>query len=77
MELDWRKAPYNWQLQFQQFPSKAEEGECTDTVLNWIAEGKVNLRDFISDYFPFENVLEAFEKLERREIKKKGIVVFR
>ncbi len=77
MELDWQKAPYNWQLQFQQFPSKAEEGECTDMVIKWLAEGKVNLKDFISDYFPFENVLEAFEKLERREIKKKGIVVFR
>ena len=46
-------------------------------VLKWLAEGKVNLKDFISDYFPFENVLEVFEKLERREIKKKGIVVFR
>lgn len=76
MELDWAKAPYNWQLQFQQFPSKKEEGECTDTVLKWLAEGKVNLKDFISDYFSFENVLEAFERLERREIKKKGIVVF-
>ncbi|MCM1134114.1 MAG: zinc-binding dehydrogenase [Clostridium sp.] len=76
MELNWEKAPYNWQVQFQQFPSKVEEGECTDTVLGWLKDGTIDLKDFISDYFPFEKVLEAFEKLERREIKKKGIVVF-
>ena len=77
MDIDWSGEPYNWQIQFQQFPSKAEEGECTDTVLGWLKDGTINLKDFISDYFPFENVLEAFEKLERREIRKKGIVVFK
>lgn len=76
MELDWSKAPYNWQLQFQQFPSKAEEGACTETIIQWLKEGTIDLKDYISDYFSFDQILEAFEKLERREIRKKGIVVF-
>lgn len=76
MNLDWSKAPYNWGLQFQQFPSKIEEGEATNQILAWIRAGAVDLKDYISDYFRFEDVLEAFEKLEKREIAKKGIVVF-
>ena len=72
MELDWQKAPYNWQLQFQQFPSKAEEGECTDMVIKWLAEGKVNLKDFISDYFLLKTCWKPLkswsaERLRRRE----------
>ena len=76
MELDWSQAPYNWQLQFQLFPSKAEEGEANDQILSWIRSGQINLKDYISDYFEFEDVIEAFEKLESRRIRKKGIVVF-
>ncbi|WP_373213228.1 zinc-binding dehydrogenase [Ruminococcus sp. 5_1_39BFAA] len=77
MELDWSKAPYNWQLQFQQFPSKVEEGEATNQVLSWIRSGIIDLKDYISDYFAFDEILDAFEKLERREISKKGIVVYK
>jgi len=76
MELDWSQAPYNWQLQFQQFPSKAEEGEATNQVLAWIKTGIIDLKDYISDYFSFEDILMAFEKLEKRKISKKGIVVY-
>ena len=76
MELDWSKAPYNWQLQFQQFPSKIEEGEVTNQILSWIRTGVIDLKDYISDYFHWDHVLDAFDKLSRREIKKKGIVIF-
>ncbi len=76
MSLDWSKAPYNWQLQFQQFPSKIEEGEATNQILSWIRTGVIDLKDYISDYFRFEDVLEAFQKLDKRQIAKKGIVVF-
>lgn len=76
MQLDWSKAPYNWQIQFQQFPSKAEEGEANAQILSWIRLGIIDLKEFISDYFSFEQVIEAFDKLEKREIKKKAIVTF-
>lgn len=76
MQLDWSKAPYNWTLQFQQFPSKKEEGEATNQIIAWLRCGAITLKDYISDYFRFEDVLEAFEKLEKKEIAKKGIVIF-
>jgi len=76
VDLDWSKAPYNWQLQFQQFPSKKEEGEADRQILSWIQAGILDLKDYISDYFAFEDILEAFEKLEERKIAKKGIIVY-
>lgn len=76
MEIDWSKAPYNWQLQFQQFPSKIEEGEATNQIISWIRTGVINLKDYISDYYQFDDILEAFDKLKKHGISKKGIVVY-
>lgn len=75
-EIDWSDAPYNWTLQFQQFPSKVEEGACTEQIYDWIKDGTIDLKDYISDYFALSDVLTAFEKLEKRQISKKGIIVF-
>ncbi|MBQ6551535.1 MAG: zinc-binding dehydrogenase [Lachnospiraceae bacterium] len=77
MHLDWSQAPYNWTLQFQQFPSKIEEGEAHEQIIEWIREGRLNMKDYISDYFDFKNILDAFEKLEKKQIAKKGIIVYR
>lgn len=76
MQLDWSKAPYNWKLHFQQFPNKVEEGAANKQIIEWIRSGKINLKDYISDYFKFDEILRAFEKVERREITKKAIIVY-
>ena len=73
-EIDWSRAPYNWQLQFQQFPSKVEEGQAHNQVMNWLKAGVIDLKDYISDRFDFADILEAFEKLEARQIAKKCII---
>ncbi len=74
--IDWSRAPYNWQLHFQQFPSKKEEGACNEQIIKWIREGKICLKDFISDTFSFAQFREAFDRLEKKEIAKKGIILF-
>ena len=76
MQLDWSKAPYNWQLIFQQFPSKAEEGAVNEQVIEWIREGEIDLKDYISDYVPFEEIIEGFGRLGQKMIAKKAIVVY-
>ena len=76
MNLDWSRSGYNWQLQFQQFPSKAEEGQVNEQINEWLEKGTIRLRDYISDYFSFSQILDAFARLERREISKKGIIIF-
>lgn len=77
MQIDWSKAPYNWQLVFQQFPSKIEEGEANEQILSWIRSGEIKLKDYISDYFEFDRIFEAFEKLAEKKISKKAIVVYK
>lgn len=74
--IDFSKASYNWNVIFQQMPRKKEEGEAHQQVLQWIREGKLVLKDFISDYFPFSESVQAYEKLLKKEIMKKGIITF-
>lgn len=76
MNLDWSGAPYNWKLNFQQMPSKEEEGKSLQSILQWIEEGKINLTDFISDYYDFEEVVQAFKDYTEGKITKKAVIVF-
>jgi L-iditol 2-dehydrogenase len=74
--VNFSKADFNWKINFQQMPRKREEGEAHEQILEWIRTGRLCMKDFISDYFKFDNAVEAYEKFERKEIKKKGIIVF-
>jgi threonine dehydrogenase-like Zn-dependent dehydrogenase len=70
MNLDWSKAPYNWNLQFVQWPSKLEESLCHEQIVNWIQTGVLNPDDFISHVMPFEQILTAFELVESGSVRK-------
>jgi len=74
--IDFSKAPYNWKINFQQMPSKAEEAEAQEQVIEWIRTGKLNLKDYISDYYEFDDILKAFEKHLSHKMLKKGIIKF-
>jgi L-iditol 2-dehydrogenase len=76
MNLDWSKAPYNWKINFQQMPSKIEESNAYEQVLEWIRSGEINLKDYISDYYKFEDALEAFDKFADHKITKKAIISY-
>ena len=76
MNLDWSKADYNWQLIFQQMPRKIEEREALSQVLVWMEQGVIDADEMVSDVFAFDDVLEAFKKLERKEISKKCVITF-
>lgn len=74
--IDFSKASYNWSVVYQQMPRKKEEGEAHGQVMEWIRSGELVIKDFISDYFTFEDSVEAYEKLLNREVMKKGIITF-
>lgn len=76
LHLDFSKASYNWKINFQQMPDKAEEGANQEQVLNWVRTGKIKFSDFISDYYEFDDVLQAFEDFKNKKILKKAIVKF-
>lgn len=67
MELDWSRAPYNWSLNFVQWPSKKEEGEAHAQIMAWINAGVLDPMDFITHTFSFADILDAFALVEKRE----------
>ncbi len=75
-EIDWTNAPYNWQLVFQQMPSKFEEYEANKQVLTWLKNGVIDIDDFISDIMDFSQIIEAFDMVEERKIAKKCIIKY-
>lgn len=75
MELDWSKAPYNWSLDFVQWPSKKEESEAHEQIMAWINMGVLNPYDFISDIIDFDHALDAFKIIEERRPSTKKIVI--
>jgi len=77
MQLDWSAAPYNWNICFQQMPRKQEEGETHAQILAWLRTGAIKLKDYISDYVEFNDIIDAFGRLEHGEIKLKCIITFK
>ena len=75
MDLDWSRAPYNWTLQFVQWPSKKEEAEAHAQIMSWINLGVLKPMDFISDVFDFAHIIDAFKLVEARKSSTKKIVI--
>lgn len=74
-EIDWSKAPYNWNLQFSQWPEKELEGEAHRQIVSWIELGVLDPKDFISGVYPLDNALEAFAAVENRTPGLKKLVI--
>ena len=76
LTIDFSKASYNWSFICQQMPEKKEEADANDQVIKWIREGKLVMKDYISDYFDFDDYAKAFDKLLEHKVVKKGIIKF-
>jgi threonine dehydrogenase-like Zn-dependent dehydrogenase len=74
--IDWSEAPYNWQLIYQQFPSKWDEASVHEQIMTWVQDGQIDLDSFISDQIPFAKTKEAFAKLWDKQILKKCVIHF-
>lgn len=75
MDLDWSSAPYNWSLHFVQFPQKGEEAQAHSQIMAWINSGVLNPKDFISDIIDFDQIVDAFELVEKRLPTTKKIII--
>lgn len=69
-------APYNWGLEFFQFPIKKDEGDATVPVVSWIEMGALDPMMFISHVFAFENTLDAFNLFMSDKLSEKIVVKF-
>ena len=57
-------------------PRKNEEGDAHSQVIAWLRSGAIDLKDFISEYVEFKDIVEAFDRLERGEIKLKCVITY-
>ena len=55
--IDFSPADYNWRVIYHADARKREEGEATPGV-EWMRSGELNIKDFISDYFTFDQAVE-------------------
>ena len=76
MEIDWAKAPVNWNLMFYQQVTAEERAAVHDEIVKWMLEGKLNGSDFISNIFSFDEILDAIKLLESKKFNKKIAIRF-
>jgi 2-desacetyl-2-hydroxyethyl bacteriochlorophyllide A dehydrogenase len=70
MRLDWSVAPYNWTVQFLQWPTFPEESATHRQVLGWVATGVVDPAKVITHVLPLDGLAEAFRLLRERKALK-------
>lgn len=76
MTLDWEQAPYNWKLNFQQMPSKREEGQAHQQIIEWIENKQLKCAQFIGEIYSFEAIEQAFKDYLEKKTSKKIIIQF-
>ena len=76
MQLDWSKAPYNFNLLFIQMPVKQEETWAYNQILNWIKMGVIKISDFIAEIVDFKDIISAFDKVAAGKAGGKIIVKY-
>ncbi len=60
LHIEKSKAPYNFNLLVHQWPTRDYESEAQEPLCEWIRDGKLDYRDFLSAEFPVDAVAEAF-----------------
>ncbi|MDR1943554.1 MAG: zinc-binding dehydrogenase [Synergistaceae bacterium] len=74
--IDWTPAHYNWTMIFHLMIRKENEYWAHPQLLSMVKNGAVNLKDYISDYFPFSDILSVMDRFEKKEFQKKVLITF-
>jgi threonine dehydrogenase-like Zn-dependent dehydrogenase len=69
-EIDWEKAPYNWDIHFVQWPTFEEEAAAHDEVVKFVREGRLNLDRFVSDVFDIDDFEKGFDIIKNGDCLK-------
>jgi threonine dehydrogenase-like Zn-dependent dehydrogenase len=70
MQIDWQKAPYNWNLLFLQWPTFKEESATHHQLVGWVEQGIVDPDRFITHVLPLERLNESMQMLRERKALK-------
>lgn len=61
IRLEKGKGPYNFNLLVHQWPTRAREAAAQEPLCQWIRDGKLSYKEFISTEFPVEQVEAAYQ----------------
>jgi len=70
-EINWKNAPYNWDIHFVQWPTFEEEAVVHDRVVEYIRCGALKLEDFVTHVMPLENFNKGLDLIK----SKKGLKI--
>ena len=62
--LEKHAGPYNFNLLIHQWPTRKWEAAAQEQLCEWIREGTLSYRDFLSGEFPVDEVQAAFEAVK-------------
>jgi len=70
-EIDWQKAPYNWTVQFVQWPNVKTEATLHERVIEYVRRGVLNLDFFVTHTLPYQEFQAGLDLVK----SKKGLKV--
>jgi threonine dehydrogenase-like Zn-dependent dehydrogenase len=60
-------APYNFNLLIHQWPTRKAEAAAQDPLVEWIEEGALDAKDFITGTYSVQNIHEAYAASQERD----------
>jgi len=63
-------APYNWKLIVHQWPDSVKEAAAQQPLCEWIRQGKISSKEFITHQLDFSEVEKGFELIRNNEALK-------
>lgn len=70
LHIDRKLADFNFNLFVHQWPTRQYEREAQSTLCQWIREGKLTSKDFITHRFPLKNIADGFAAVRERKVVK-------
>lgn len=70
VKLEKSRGPYNFNLFIHQWPTRKREHDAQEPLVEWIQDGKLSYKDFVSVEYPIQEIAAAYENsLAKRPIK--------
>jgi threonine dehydrogenase-like Zn-dependent dehydrogenase len=70
LHIDRKLADFNFNLFVHQWPTRQYEREAQPALCQWIREGRLTSKDFITHRFPLERIADGFAAVRERKVVK-------
>ncbi len=74
-EINWTKAPYNWSIQFIQWPNVKTEATLHNEVVDFVRQGKIKLDDFVTHTMSLEDFQTGLDLVKNKKGLKVALLI--